>query len=117
MKVYCNAVESISIKLKPLAFNWLDQSHLKEYKIKCKEPENHFKVQTVGKKCVCSKHLETTIISLELTAEPKNWTWTWDKMTVPDFCEKKIILIKSFYNENFFQYLHTRETGNLSSVH
>lgn len=71
LKVYCRAVESISTQLKPLAFNWLDQSHLKEYKIKYKEPENHLKVQTVGKKYVCSKHLETTIISLELTAEPK----------------------------------------------
>ena len=73
MKVYCSAVESTSIQLKPLAFNWLDQSHLKEYEIKCKEPENHLKVQT-GKKCVCSKHLETTIISLELTAKQKTET-------------------------------------------
>lgn len=115
MKVYCSAIESTSIQLKPLAFNWLDQSHLKEYEIKCKEPENHLKVQT-GKKCVCSKHFETTIISLKLTAEPKTETEpeTWWLIWL---LWKKIILIKSFYNEKFLQYLHTRETGNLSSVH
>ena len=62
--------ERFSAQIKPLAFNWVDHSHLKEYKIKCKEPENHLKVHTVEKKLfACNRHLETTVI--ELTAKEK----------------------------------------------
>lgn len=37
---------------------------------------------------VSNRHLETTVISLELIAEQKPKLWTWDKTIVSDICER-----------------------------